>query len=152
MTAALEEIAQDLDDRWTPDSLFIPWHERYQFTIDVAASAQNAKLPRFYTKEDNALTKSWDGERVWCNPPYSDIMPWVEKAHVEMDNGCDFIAMLLPSNRTEQPWWQKWIEPFRDHDRCGGVRTEFLAKRPRFGPLWGSQPRFGCVLITWCRP
>ena len=40
-------------------------HARFDFTIDVAASERNAKLPRYYTREDDGLGRtSWAGERV----------------------------------------------------------------------------------------
>lgn len=141
------------DDRGTPDEVFGPLHERFRFTIDVAASASNAKLPRFYDIEADGLSKSWAGERVWCNPPYSNLRPWVEKASTEP---AEVAALLLPANRCEQPWWQDLIEPFRD--RSGSiVRTEFFRGRTRFiapdkdgiGP--NERPPFGVVLVIWDR-
>lgn len=35
----------------TPDNVFMPLHEREHFTIDLAASHENAKLPRYCTAE-----------------------------------------------------------------------------------------------------
>lgn len=40
------------------------------FDLDVAATAQNAKAPRFYTKADNGLRMKWYGN-VWLNSPFS---------------------------------------------------------------------------------
>lgn len=57
-----------VDDRGTTLEVFEPLHERFGFTLDVAASPQNAKLPRYFTIEDDGLERSWAGERVWCNP------------------------------------------------------------------------------------
>jgi hypothetical protein len=37
----------------------------------------------------------------------------------------ELIVMLLPANRTEQGWWQKHIEPFRDR-AMSRLTTEFL--------------------------
>lgn len=108
-----------VDDRATTRETFALLHERFRFTVDVAASAHNAKLPRFYSIEDDGLAQSWAGERVWCNPPYSLIEPWIEKAHAETD--AELIVLLLPANRTEQGWWQRQVEPFRDR---GGVRVD----------------------------
>jgi phage N-6-adenine-methyltransferase len=142
----------DVDDRGTTDDVFRPLHERFAFSIDVAAAAHNAKLPRFYTVERDGLAQSWVGERVWCNPPYSSIEPWIEKAH---GSGAELVVMLLPANRTEQGWWQRGVEPFRD--KPGGIRCEFLPGRIRF--LRGGQkhiganerPPFGCCLLIWGR-
>jgi hypothetical protein len=158
-----------VDDRATTWEVFNPLHERFKFTIDVAASADNAKLPRYFTAEVNGLEQSWAGERVWCNPPYSDIRPWVEKAWREYEPGqAELIVMLVPANRTEQPWWQEEIEPWRDspvssasrHDpklkrRLFGLDVEFLAGRVRFlAPGTAeikpnARPPFGCCLLIW---
>lgn len=75
-----------VDDRRTPRSLFDPLNEEFEFTLDVAASAENALTDRYYDLEVNGLAQSWGGERVWCNPPYSDLRPWVEKAQREIEH------------------------------------------------------------------
>lgn len=141
-----------VDDRATAPEVFGPLQERFRFSIDVAAQPHNAKLPRYFTPEQNGLEQSWTGERVWCNPPYSSIEPWVKKAR-ECD--AELVVLLLPANRTEQGWWQRHIEPFRD--RAGGCRVEFLAGRMRFirsdrdsiGP--NERPPFGVCLVIWDR-
>lgn len=142
-----------VDDRATTPEVFEPLHARFGFTLDVAASEHNTKLPRFYSIEEDGLAQSWAGERVWCNPPYSLIGPWVEKAWREAPF-TDLIVMLLPANRTEQNWWQEHVEPHRD--RPGSpLRVEFLRGRLRFiaagrtsvGP--NERPPFGCCLLIW---
>jgi hypothetical protein len=145
-----------VDDRGTDPALFAKLHERFAFTIDVAASAANAKLPRYFTEAQDGLAQPWVGERVWCNP-------WVDKAWrswnvgfcVE-EPGADLIVMLLPANRTEQGWWQRRVEPAREPD--GPLRVEFMPGRPRFvapgaeaiGP--NERPPFGCCLLIWGAP
>lgn len=151
-----------VDDRWTPLNLWIPWNDRWQFTIDAAASHENHLCDRYFTLEDDGLSQSWACERVWCNPPYSDMRSWVEKARAEMSSGCELVVMLTPANRTEQRWWQELIEPYRDghhhSSRAGSpllVQTEFLPRRINFGSrdnlgAWSaSSPPFGCVLLVW---
>lgn len=148
----------DVDDRATAWEDFNPLHERFKFTIDAAASPENAKLERFWTAADNGLTQSWAGERVWCNPPYShpNLSRWTDKAW-QQSPYAELIVMLVPANRTEQTWWQKRIEPFRD--RPGSLlRVEFLSGRMRFiahnagrvGP--NERPPFGCCLLIWETP
>ncbi len=146
-----------VDDRATPPEMFEPLDERFRFTIDVAAQPHNAKLPRYYTPLEDGLVQPWKGERVWCNPPYSNIEPWVAKARAEWNlgigEGPDLIVMLLPANRTEQGWWQRHVEPHRDHR--GPIRVEFMPGRPRFicvgetEVLPNQRPPFGCCLLIW---
>jgi phage N-6-adenine-methyltransferase len=150
---ALRGADVEVDDRTTTAEMFAPLHARFGFTIDVAASPANARCDRFYTVDEDGLAQPWAGEVVWCNPPYSDIRPWVEKAWAEAD-AARGIVMLLPANRTEQGWWQDLVEPFRDRGGSG-VRVEFLRGRHRFiragsalvGP--NERPPFGCCLLIW---
>lgn len=160
----------EVDNLQTTPEMFAPLHERFRFTLDAAALPHNTKVPRYFappgwdayfdTSEQfplplgiDGLAQPWDGERAWCNPPYSALPLWCAKAWHEWHNGADLIVMLLPANRCEQGWWQEHIEPFRD--RGGALRTEFIAKRQRF-ILHGhdrvepnQRPPFGCVLAIW---
>lgn len=141
-----------VDERITPDWLFDELNERFSFTLDAAANALNAKCKTFFDLKTNGLLRPWAPHSVWCNPPYSQIAPWLEKAWQEHRAGAS-IAMLLPANRTEQRWWQEHVEPFRDGR--GPLRTEFIARRFNFGvpgnegAKFNSSPPFGCVLVIW---
>lgn len=44
----------------------------------------------------------WSGERVYCNPPYKNIAPWLAKARE-----ADVAVYLLPS-RTGTQWWAEF--------------------------------------------
>lgn len=150
-----------VDERQTSPEVFDPLNERFRFTIDAAALPRNAKLERFWTPDTDALRQSWAGERVWCNPPYSDIEPWVEKAHGEwllskrpQWGGPELIVMLVPANRTEQGWWQRQVEPHLRR-RHSDFRAEFLPGRLRFIAFDADEikpnerPPFGCALLVW---
>lgn len=145
----------DVDDRATSPEVFDPLHARFRFSIDVAAAEHNAKVPLYFSIADDGLEQSWAGHRVWCNPPYSSIAPWVEKAWAECGSA-ELIVMIVPANRTEQGWWQEMVEPYRDRDGSA-LRTEFIKGRLRFirkgateiGP--NERPPFGCVLLIWER-
>lgn len=146
---------EDSDRRYT-----LPWTLDWcrrtagveAFDLDVAADDEAHVCERYYTIRENGLIQPWTG-RVWCNPPYSDIGPWVRSAW-DAWQGCKVIAMLLPANRQEQPWWQEMVEPLRD-GRGAALTTHYLPGRQSFGhpgnPLGvgvGS-PEFGCVLLVW---
>jgi phage N-6-adenine-methyltransferase len=147
----LVDVPYDIDDRATTPEDFGPLDERFHFTIDAAASPHNTKCQRFWTIEDDGLEQSWSGERVWCNPPFSNIAPWVRKAWDEFD--AEMVVMLLPANRTEQGWWQEQIEPYRD--RGSRLTVEFLPGRMRFIAPGADRigtnerPPFGCCLLIW---
>lgn len=151
-----QQAAKDeVDDRAIRLEDFAPLHERFKFTIDAAASPTNARLPRYWTKEADAFKQSWSAERVWCNPPYSQIQSWVKYAWIQHGYGTELIVMLLPANRTEQRWWQELVEPFR---QASYFWVEFLPGRMRFerpnaviGPK-GDRPPFGCCLLIWTQP
>jgi phage N-6-adenine-methyltransferase len=135
--------------------VFEPLRARYNFSLDAAANRENAKCERYFDLEDDGLKQSWSGERVWCNPPYSDLYSWVKKARDEVEtNGCEIAVLLLPANRCEQKFWQELIEPHRDGRGNGNIQTEFMAGRPRFGwdesrpkPEKGDRPPFGLVVV-----
>lgn len=150
----------DVDDRGTDQAFFDSMSERFGgFTLDVAAAPHNAKCEDYYTVDDDGLSQDWYGN-VWCNPPYSNLRAWLDKAWDEWQTSRSWkyrpyvIAMLVPANRTEQAWWQERVEPFRD--RMGmPLRVEFLRGRMRFdrpnaviGPK-GDRPPFGCCLLIW---
>jgi phage N-6-adenine-methyltransferase len=149
----------EVDDRAIRVEDFAPLNERFRFTVDVAASPTNNRLPHFWTRVSDGLEQSWAGQRVWCNPPYSNIEPWVVKAWDSWEgtyerDSAELIVMLLPANRTEQKWWQRYVEPHRDRDGSF-LSVEFLAGRMRFdrpgaiiGPK-GDRPPFGCCLLIW---
>jgi phage N-6-adenine-methyltransferase len=151
---ALFGPVDEVDDWGTTSEFFGPIHDRYRFTIDVAAAAHNTKCAKYFDRRADGLAQPWAGERVWCNPPYSDIRPWVIKAWAE--EHCPVIVMLLPANRTDQMWWHDLIEPFRDRPESI-LSVQFLPGRIRFiragttavGPK--ERPLFGVCLATWDR-
>jgi len=141
------------DDRRTQPELFARFHSEFNFTVDAAASQANAQLPRFFDRETDGLIQSWRNERVWLNPPYSNLADWIAKCHNEFEQGgAELIVALIPANRTEQPFWHTYVEPYRD---CGrGLTTRFIRKRQSFihpdTGLMGS-PLFGVVALIWTR-
>ena len=89
-------------------------------TLDVAAAKWNYKCERYFTEQDNGLTRDWDAKAAWCNPPYSVniIQKFVEKALDAARHGTTTFCLL--------PWWNY---PYLDlceqygriHRVCGPV-------------------------------
>ncbi|EGD4892051.1 DNA N-6-adenine-methyltransferase [Escherichia coli] len=88
-------------DYWrTPFLLFKNLHREFGLTLDGAATKHDALLPRF---TDDIRNQSWDGERVFCNPPYSDTKTFLVKA-----SEADLAVFLIPY-RPQTIYWLKHI-------------------------------------------
>lgn len=49
-------------EEWgTPQELFNRLNKEFNFTLDICASKENAKCPKYYTKEEEALKQEWGG-------------------------------------------------------------------------------------------
>ena len=83
----------------TPAELFSTLHSEYGFDADACANENNHKLTLYWNEEQDALLQSWRGLRLWCNPPYNNIEPWLRKG-LE----ADLVVYLLP-NRTDSEWF-----------------------------------------------
>ena len=74
--------------------------------IDVCATEENTKvLDNYFSPEDDGLSKDWQGNVCFMNPPYGrEVQDWVKKAHTESLKGTTVVA-LVPA-RTDTKWFQ----------------------------------------------
>ena len=126
------------DDRPTPDDFFAPIMDEFEFVLDAAASAENAKCKRYFTVEDDGLAQSWEPGPVWCNPPYSETGLWVQKAVQEQENGVTTV-MLVPAS-TDVAWFHDLALP--------NAEIRFVRGRLCFGNTSGRAP-FGSLLLIF---
>ncbi len=111
-------------DNWgTPQWLFDELDKEWHFDVDVCASSENAKCPRYFSKEENGLAQDWSQfNNCWMNPPYGrQIGIWIEKAYNESQKGTNVVC-LLPS-RTDTRWF---------HEYCLKGEIKFLKGRLKF--------------------
>lgn len=134
-------------DEWsTPPALYKALDRYFAFTLDAAASDANHKHARYFTKEDSALRKTWAGERVFINPPYSKktktnpgIEGWVKHAIIESTtHSHTHIAMLLPAD-TSTLYFSLCFE------RASEIW--FLTPRVKFGGGSGSPPWGNMIVV-----
>jgi len=91
----------------TPESLFKKIDREFNFNLDVCATKESAKCPRYFTPADDGLSQEWS-ERCWMNPPYGKgIGEWMAKAYMHSQSGGTVVA-LVPT-RTNPPWWHEWV-------------------------------------------
>ena len=62
---------------------------------------------KYFTKEEDGLTKSWDGT-VYMNPPYGgEIKDWIIKLLDEWESGNTIEAIALVPARTDTDWFYR---------------------------------------------
>lgn len=103
-----EVMFSSKSDMWaTPVALYEKLNKFYNFTLDPCATPETAKCTKYYTEQDDGLSKDWSGEVVFVNPPYSNIAAWAEKCYNERNNNNVVSVMLIPS-RTDTKWFHKY--------------------------------------------
>lgn len=117
--------------------------------LDTAACPEAHVADRWFGRQldgsfIDGLATSWTPAGVrpeeavdWNNPPYDALEEWVQRClSAAVDGECGTVLMLPPGDRCDQPWWQQWIEPYRDgRGLFEGVAIEtfHLPGRQKFG-------------------
>ena len=99
------------DEFCTPDYIFWQLNSIFKFELDAAANGDNHLCYCYFTKEQNALTVSWQQARTFCNPPFSLKAEFIKKADYEVqNNNCPIVVMILPLNCMDTKVWHEVIE------------------------------------------
>ena len=128
------------NDEWgTPDWLYDELNREFSFNCDVCASKSNFKHPNFYSKELSGLDRSnfW-GTSNWCNPPYSNTLPWLERAEEESDRGNNTVILMMADCSTKAFAFAA--------SRAQEIRL--INQRIKFDGAVGS-PRFSSMLVIF---
>lgn len=152
LNRSLYSSASDLYE--TPKNLFDILNHVFEFTLDPAAKDSIESQKRIdtklkYTQDDDGLSKSWDNESTFINPPYSKIKKWIEKAIQEYDERVynasykqikpQPIVLLVPA-RTDT----RWFHSIATHPY---VKIIFIKGRLRFDKQKKSNAPFPSCLI-----
>lgn len=122
----------------TPQDFYDAQNLKYgPFDLDVCATPENAKCPKYYTESDNELLQTWRGN-CWMNPPYGrTISKWMEKAYRSAQEG-SMVVCLVPA-RTDTSWWHSYA-------MLGNIT--FIRGRLKFGGCVNSAP-FPSALVVF---
>lgn len=138
---------EEVKGTWrTPRPVYLAMDEEFHFIADVAASAHNALHPVYITEEMDAL----DGWHhlgpgiVWCNPPYDDLLIWVEIAAdcCARGTGC---VMLVPADISTE-WWRVALDSVSEVRMITRGRLSFLHP-VRDEPAGGGKS--GSAFLIW---
>lgn len=129
------------DDWETPQSFFNELNKEFNFTLDPCATHETAKCAKYYTAEEDGLKQDWEGETVFCNPPYSSRQQtkWVEKCYREAKKLNTVVVALLPA-RTDTIRFHEYI--------YGKAEIRFLKGRLKFVGAPSTAP-FPSMIVIW---
>ncbi|CAH6659894.1 DNA N-6-adenine-methyltransferase [Pseudocitrobacter vendiensis] len=134
-------------DNWrSPFGLFRNLNREFTFTVDAAASGENALCERFWTEEQDALRQDWSQElAIYVNPPYSQIPAFLEHAHK-----AGVTVYLIPV-RTQARWWLRYVL-MNPHTH----EIRYLSRNVRFNAAVGTTQKrlnnrspMACCLIIF---
>ena len=145
----LKGLFSSATNEWfTPMDFFDKLDQRFRFTLDPCCTEQNAKCDLFFTKEDDGLNQSWEGHRVFMNPPYGrEIKDWVKKAYEESCKPSTTVVCLIPARTDTQYWHEYCMKAFWIHFIKG--RLKFGGKGP--APFPSAVVVFNAHLADWRR-
>lgn len=110
----------------TPQDFFDEIDNEFHFTLDACANGTNHKCDKYFSESDDGLKQNWEGQTVWCNPPYGrEISKWVQKCSQESKQENTTVVMLIPA-RTDTKYFHEYIY------NKPNVEIRFIKGRLRF--------------------
>ena len=115
---------------------------------DAFASRSNRRFPKFWTKEQDAFSKSWKDKFLWINPPFNQITQVIDKLLSEKA-----YAILIVPKWTWSIWWKYLMEHSTDHLMIARVHGMFLhqGKYVMQKPRWDAQAFYIDFSESWER-
>lgn len=137
------------DDWETPKEVFEKLDKEFHFTLDPCASNSNHKCDKYFTIQDDGLSKDWLGETVFCNPPYSKKTKnnpgqeaWIKKCYEESRKPNTTVVMLIPV-RTDTRAFHDYI--------YHKAEIRFIKGRVKFinNGVVGNKPTFPSMIVIF---
>ena len=114
------------DDWSTPADTYAALHAEFGFVDDPCPLMGAA----------NGLMREWNSP-CFVNPPYSEILPWMEKAALEARAG-KTVVLLVPA-RTDTRWWHEFAMKAKE--------IRFIRGRLKFGNAKTGAPFPSAVVV-----
>jgi DNA adenine methylase len=151
---------------WLLDLLYVANGER-PFDVDPCSPIKGDAAPVWakthHTESDDGLSQPWQG-RIFLNPPYRQLEPWLKKAadavwcrHIPMaptkesasrdEPLCETVIALIPA-RTHTRYWRQYVT---NHARVLFINGKMAFRRVRDGRFYYPKSPFpeGLALVIW---
>ena len=139
MTLITQMVSSKTNEWATPQKLFDYLDNIFHFTLDPCSTEENKKCDKNYTIEDDGLSKSWDNEVVFMNPPYGGhTKEWLTKAEEQRYRGTTTVCLIVSS--TDRSYWHEIIDKNAD-------AVWFLRGRVKFGGNKTTAPFASAIVI-----
>jgi len=138
--ALIKPMVSSKSNEWsTPQKFFDFLNNEFHFTLDPCATHENAKCEKYYTIEDDGLSKDWGKERVFVNPPYGGhTRKWLEKGLISAREGATVVFLIVSS--TDRSYWHDII-----YKEAQEIR--FLRGRIKFGGKKTTAPFASAIVV-----
>jgi len=108
-------VFSSASEHWaTPGDLYAALDKEFGFTLDPCP-----------IRGTDGISRSWAGERVYCNPPYGPKI----RAFLEKHSEANLSVFLLPA-RTDTKWFHEVVLPAAREIRFLKGRLHFNEKGP----------------------
>jgi site-specific DNA-methyltransferase (adenine-specific) len=138
--ALIKSMVSSKSNEWaTPQTFFDELDNEFNFTLDPCSTSDNHKCKKYYTFEDDGLSKDWSNEIVFMNPPYGGHTgEWIKKAWESSLNGATVVCLIVSS--TDRSYWHDYIFPYASEIR-------WVRGRLSFGEVKSTAPFASALVI-----
>lgn len=137
------EIAKLRQEWETPPEFWEAVNMIFKFQVDVCCNDENTKCPYFISHRSLSVEFGWVGRfeknyygreidhlsRAWCNPGFSDVLPWHEKAFAQAQLHPSAIVVVIGIPGASQEWY-RFAQTHADEIIDLSPRVHFLAPWP----------------------
>lgn len=148
----MDKPERDMRQEWeTPDDFFGVVNAEFKFQLDAAGTRSNRKCDNVIAHDlgidalDPAV--SWIDEtvsRVWLNPGFAELYPWMQKAHSEAQKPRRALVVVMALIAPSTKWWRHWAMEATEIRLLGGRRVQFKAPP---GIKRSSNARDNCLIV-----
>lgn len=136
----------DRDSRFTPPEFMQKIYAAFGgVDVDPCAHKASPVVARrriLLSEGGNGLVDDWTGQVAFVNPPFSQLLTWLRRAHQQWQVGNVETVLCLVPVRTDSAWFHETLSADADIYLLKG-RVRFLDTRGK-----GQQTPFSLMLLT----